>query len=221
MTKRTTWPMRVDVGTRKVGTARVRDDSRPTMTAAQKAVFDATGNRPQVDAGFDDIGDGIDAPPVLAPAYRNVAQQVVARSVAFTVDGTPVAKGRPRASATHRGVRMHTPTATKRYEATVQVAARAAMLGELPTARPVAMTVSIILPIPESWSKRRKRLACMGEIAATKKPDADNVLKAIKDGVNGIVYRDDSQVVSVVVTKAYGDQPRVDVVATELDKEAA
>jgi Holliday junction resolvase RusA-like endonuclease len=35
------------------------------------------------------------------------------------------------------------------------------------------------------------------------------------------VYRDDSQVVSVVVTKAYGEQPRVDVVATELDMEAA
>lgn len=70
MTKRTTWPMRVDVGTTKVGTARVRDDSRSKMTAAQKAVFDATGNRPQVDAGFDDISDGIGAAPVATPAYR-------------------------------------------------------------------------------------------------------------------------------------------------------
>ena len=70
MTKRTTWPMRVDAAVKTVGTARVRDDSRPKMTAAQKAVFDATGNRPQVDAGFDDIGDGIGAPSVLTPAYR-------------------------------------------------------------------------------------------------------------------------------------------------------
>ncbi|HDR9036095.1 TPA: DUF1064 domain-containing protein [Burkholderia vietnamiensis] len=53
--------MRVDAGTTNVGTARVRDDSRPKMTAAQKAIFDATGNRPQVDAGFDEIADGIDA----------------------------------------------------------------------------------------------------------------------------------------------------------------
>jgi len=221
MTKRTTWPMRVDEGTTTVGTARVRDDSRPKMTAAQKAVFDVSGNRPQVDAGFDEIGDGIDAPPVLTPAYRKVAQQAAARLVAFTVDGVPVAKGRPRASSTPCGIRMHTPKATKRYEATVQVAARVAMLGEPPFASPVAMTVSIVLPVPASWSKQRKRLACMGEIAATKKPDADNVLKAIKDGTNGIVYRDDSQVVSIVVTKAYGEQPRVDVIATELDKEAA
>ena len=53
--------MRVDVGTKTVGTARVRDDSRPKMTAAQKAIFDATGNRPRADASFDDIADGIDS----------------------------------------------------------------------------------------------------------------------------------------------------------------
>lgn len=61
MTKRTTCPMRVEAGTTTVGTARVRDDSRPKMTAAQKAIYDKTGNRPQVDAGFDEIADGLDA----------------------------------------------------------------------------------------------------------------------------------------------------------------
>ncbi|KWK48051.1 hypothetical protein WT81_04960 [Burkholderia stagnalis] len=70
MTKRTAWPMRVEAGTKNVGTARVREDSRSKMTAAQQAIFDTTGNRPRVDAGFDDIGDGIDAAPVLTPAYR-------------------------------------------------------------------------------------------------------------------------------------------------------
>jgi hypothetical protein len=62
--------MRVDAGTKKVGTARVHDNSLPKMTAAQKRIFDATGNRPQVDAGFNDISDGIGAAPALTPAYR-------------------------------------------------------------------------------------------------------------------------------------------------------
>ncbi|MCA8026503.1 DUF1064 domain-containing protein [Burkholderia cepacia] len=53
--------MRVEAGATTVGTARVRDDSRPKMTAAQKAIYDKTGNRPQVDAGFDEIADGLDA----------------------------------------------------------------------------------------------------------------------------------------------------------------
>ncbi|MBU9661856.1 DUF1064 domain-containing protein [Burkholderia multivorans] len=72
--------MRVDAGTTKVGTARVRDSSRPTMTAAQKAIFDVTGDRPQVDSGFDEIADGfypgVDVIPspsnsTKAPKYRN------------------------------------------------------------------------------------------------------------------------------------------------------
>ncbi|MCA8045505.1 DUF1064 domain-containing protein [Burkholderia arboris] len=60
MTSRTSWPMRVESGATTVGTARIRGDSRPTMTAAQKAIYDKTGNRPAVDAGFDEIADGLD-----------------------------------------------------------------------------------------------------------------------------------------------------------------
>lgn len=72
--------MRVDAGTKTVGTARVSDDGRPRMTAAQKAIFDAIGNRPQVDAGFDDVADGVDAgrpvplsmqKPAKPSKYRN------------------------------------------------------------------------------------------------------------------------------------------------------
>ncbi|WP_244123092.1 DUF1064 domain-containing protein [Burkholderia gladioli] len=80
MTKRSAWPMRIDAGTTRVGTATIRDDSRPAMTTAQRRIYEATGNRPQVDAGFDEIADGLDpfAPQALgapAPAkqskYRN------------------------------------------------------------------------------------------------------------------------------------------------------
>ncbi|KVT40578.1 DUF1064 domain-containing protein [Burkholderia ubonensis] len=80
MTKRTPWPMVVPAGTTMVGTARVRDDSRPKMAAAQQAIFAATGNRPQIDSGFDEIADGFDpgAPiplsmqkPKRTPKYRN------------------------------------------------------------------------------------------------------------------------------------------------------
>ncbi|SCZ33129.1 MULTISPECIES: hypothetical protein [Burkholderia] len=71
MTKRTPWPMRIDAGTTTVGTARVRDDSRRAMATAQREIFDATGNRPPVDAGFDDISEGVDASPVMTPSYRS------------------------------------------------------------------------------------------------------------------------------------------------------
>ena len=45
----------------------------------------------------------------------------------------------------------------------------------------------------------------------TKKPDLDNVLKAVLDGLNGIAFVDDSQVVNVCMAKHYDLTPRVAV----------
>jgi hypothetical protein len=70
MTKRTTWPMVVPPGTKTVGTASVREDARPAMTTAQRRIFEATGNRPQADSGFDEIADGVGSRPAHTPAYR-------------------------------------------------------------------------------------------------------------------------------------------------------
>lgn len=67
-------------GTKRIGTARVREDARPAMTTAQRLIFEATGNRPHADSGFDEIADGFDpfaptplstAEPEKPPKYRN------------------------------------------------------------------------------------------------------------------------------------------------------
>jgi Holliday junction resolvase RusA-like endonuclease len=39
------------------------------------------------------------------------------------------------------------------------------------------------------------------------KPDADNVLKGIKDGCKGIIWRDYAQVVRIVLEKRYSETP--------------
>jgi len=49
-------------------------------------------------------------------------------------------------------------------------------------------------PIPEKWR--------------TKKPDADNITKAIKDACNGILWIDDSQVVREICEKRTAAQAR-------------
>lgn len=46
--------------------------------------------------------------------------------------------------------------------------------------------------------------------------DADNVLKAVCDGMNGVVFKDDSQAVSVVLAKRYGETPRLRVMVAEV-----
>ena len=53
-----------------------------------------------------------------------------------------------------------------------------------------------------------------------KTPDADNLAKAVKDGLSGVLYHDDGQVAELVVRKrraAQGDAPRVEVCLYTLD----
>jgi Holliday junction resolvase RusA-like endonuclease len=141
--------------------------------------------------------------------------------IEFIVPGQPVPKGRPKFARRGKGVVAYTPAKTVAYETLVQRAAGDAMAGREPSARPIKLIVSLALEVPASWSKKRRALAISGEIRATKKPDADNVLKGLKDGCNGIVWRDDAQVVCVELSKAYGAEPHAAVSVLELEGEAA
>jgi len=141
--------------------------------------------------------------------------------VAFNIPGQPVAKGRPKFARRGAHVVAYTPAATVSYENLVKMAATLAMRGVEPTAGPVALSVSLSMQIPASWSNKRRALAAAGSIAATKKPDADNVLKGIKDGCNGIVWRDDAQVVRIVLEKCYSQTPGALVEVMAANGEAA
>ncbi|MBN3750104.1 RusA family crossover junction endodeoxyribonuclease [Burkholderia sp. Se-20373] len=99
----------------------------------------------------------------------------------------------------------------------VKMAASAAMRSTEPYAGPIRLVVHIGMPIPTSWSQKRQRAAAAGEIGATKKPDADNVVKALKDGMNGVAYVDDGQVVDLWVAKRYAVVPGVRVEVIELN----
>ena len=210
MTKRTA-ALHYPEGTTKVGTATVHED-RGIRGWAQKKLAEMNGTMPNSE---------VDEIMSCSAPVRSLAPVPMPRTVKFTVAGDPVAKGRPRASRTATGVRMRTPKKTAVYERHVKAAAIVAMAAGRPFARPVRLLVSIVVPIPASWSKVRKQKARTGKICATKKPDADNVLKAIKDAMNDVVYADDAQVVEINLSKAYGDDPRVEVVVSEIDKEAA
>jgi Holliday junction resolvase RusA-like endonuclease len=69
--------------------------------------------------------------------------------------------------------------------------------------------------MPASASKKKQQSMLHGGIRPTKKPDCDNIAKAVLDALNGIAYYDDSQVVTVTVEKLYSDTPRVEVEITE------
>lgn len=131
------------------------------------------------------------------------------QALTFTVPGEPQGKGRARISTAGRFARAYTPAKTVAYESLVAVVAQQAMGEQNPWDCACAVRLVAVFPVPASWSKKKQAQAMAGEIRPTKKPDADNVMKAIYDGMNGVVWKDDSQAVDNYVSKRYGAQPGV------------
>jgi len=135
-------------------------------------------------------------------------------SVIFHVDLDPVPKGRPRFSKVGGFVRSYTPKKTSDYEASVREAAQQAMTRE-PLETPLAAFLYFRLPIPKSYSKKRIAACLSGLERPTKKPDLDNLAKSVLDGLNGVVYKDDSQLVSLHIIKVYDRNPGVNIMIRE------
>lgn len=131
--------------------------------------------------------------------------------IAFTVPGAPQGKGRPKVVKIAGFTRMATPAKTVAYEGLVAHAAQAAMSGAPLFDAAVACNVFIDAPVPASWSQKKQRQALAGEVLPTTKPDADNVVKAVFDGLNGVLWRDDVLVVDLRVRKRYSATPCVRV----------
>ena len=119
----------------------------------------------------------------------------------FIVEGNPQGKARPRFS--HKSGTVYTPAKTARYERLIRKAFLDAGGETIPAGCYVAITVDAYFRIPKSYTKG-KRLACQHNVnRPAKKPDIDNVLKAVMDALNGVAYEDDKQVVEVICRKWY------------------
>lgn len=79
---------------------------------------------------------------------------------------------------------------------------------------PLEVSMKFIMPVPDSWSKK-KRSDAYGRYHM-KKPDADNLVKGVFDSLNQIVWQDDNQVAKLSAIKVYGDKPGIEVLITEL-----
>lgn len=128
-------------------------------------------------------------------------------NVAFVVPGEPQGKGRARVGTIGGHARMFTPAKTVAYEGLIAHAAQLAMRGAPPIDGDCRLEVDIVCSVPASWSNRKRTQALAGDIRPAKKPDSDNVIKAVCDGVNGVVWRDDVQAVEGSWRKVYGETP--------------
>lgn len=109
--------------------------------------------------------------------------------------GKPVSKGRPRFGRTGSGTPItYTPKKTKDYERDLASLAQVAMHGKVPTEEPVRVQIDVFFShkTKTGWHISR--------------PDLDNIIKIVLDGLNGIVFKDDACVVQIVASKKYDDK---------------
>lgn len=146
--------------------------------------------------------------------------------IQITIPGQPTAKGRPRFRVVKMQgkpdfVQVYSAPETQRYEAKVAQIAKNAMGTTFPSSKPIEVLVELRMQIPVSWTKKKQVAASKGEVRATKKPDADNVLKAVTDACNGILWADDAQIVVTTVRKLYHAEPCVIMAVREVEGESA
>ena len=137
-------------------------------------------------------------------------------SIMFTVYGQPVAKGRPRFSTRGKFPVAYTPEKTKTYEAEVGLMAKAAMGVTKTLEGALEAFIYVTFPVPASYSKKRTE-ACLNETEKhIKKPDLDNVVKSVIDGMDKVVFNNDSQIMSIHATKVYGEIAKVEVLVRQV-----
>ena len=135
-------------------------------------------------------------------------------AIEITLPGLPRGKGRPRFSTRGKFARAYTDEKTASYEGALRMAGALVMAGRDPLTVPLALDMVAVFPIPASWSKRKQADAVAGVVRPTGKPDVDNLLKCV-DGLNGIVWNDDAQIVRATVTKLYGTAPELAIVVRD------
>ncbi len=127
----------------------------------------------------------------------------------FTVDGKP----QPWRRARTNGKRFFKDEKTKANQNAWAWACKLAMGAARPIEGPVEMDLIVRFTVPSRASNDTKRRMLSGELRPVQKArgDSDNHSKNA-DGLNGVAFIDDAQIVDLHVSKIYAPTAGVDVV---------
>lgn len=120
--------------------------------------------------------------------------------ITFEVPGEPKPQSRPRSRAINKngkwiGTTYQPNGPDMDYRARIATIAAQHMAGRAPLSGPLYFRVVLWIPKPKSKPKWK--------FLPDVKPDFDNYAKAICDALQGIVFLNDSQICTALITKKY------------------
>lgn len=129
----------------------------------------------------------------------------------FEFDIAPVEQARPRATRMGKGIRLYDPKKVNVFKKQLGLLAKQQMLdrGLDPFDGPLEVCMEFYRPVQASISKTERARRLSGVHRPTVKPDLSNYIKALEDGLNGILWVDDNLIVSLQAEKLYSELPHL------------
>jgi len=131
--------------------------------------------------------------------------------ITFSAAGDPRGQGRPRATVRKGFASVYKDGKSRAYENSIAAIARAVMGARPPLTGALSVSMRFRIMPPASMSKRLRTRVLAGEVAYFGAFDTSNMVKAVEDAMNRVVFVDDKQIVRLFATKVAHERPGVDV----------
>ena len=127
----------------------------------------------------------------------------------FTITGKIRGKQRPRVTRSH----TYTPKQTIEYEKLVRYSlACTDDVVKFDDDAVLQANIKAYFEVPKSYTKKKIAKIEARSWYQTNKPDSDNIIKIILDALNGVAYKDDTQVAIIQIEKVYTfEEEHIDV----------
>ena len=129
--------------------------------------------------------------------------------IKFKILGKPRGKQRPRMCIRFGKQITYTPKQTSEYEKLVKAGYMA--VSKIFFKKDIPLEIDITAFFNGKFSNNAW---------ATKKPDSDNIIKIVLDGLNKVAYYDDAQICKIHFEKRYAEIPRVEVKIKSLEEKS-
>lgn len=124
-------------------------------------------------------------------------------------DIEPVQQARPRATRLGKGIRLYDPAQVKTFKLQLRALARAKRVKRFDESIEVELKFYRKVQTSVSHLEHDRRIS--GVHRPIVKPDVDNYIKATLDALNGVIWKDDAQIVTLKAAKYYSDHPRIEM----------
>lgn len=138
--------------------------------------------------------------------------------VKFRIKAEPIAQGRPRLTTIHGQARAFDPKKSKDWKSFIKDVAEKAMYDaghERPFEGPVLARMRFGFELAKSHHRKRTPKKRQWH---TKRPDIDNLAKAIFDACESVVFMNDTQIVRIVADKIICEQGEPPFVVVEFTR---